>query len=920
MLPEERAREKIDKQLINAGWDIVSRNEYVPKSTSAVKEALMQGNTESDYLLFVDDKAIAVVEAKKEENPLGPEVEKQAEGYARTPQSWYGLWYQGLIPLVYMANGKKIYFKNMLTDPDGDYVELTEMHSPKKMLSLINQVSEFGALPRLEKRGLRECQYNAEVELEKSMKDGKKKNLAVLATGSGKTYLACLASYRMLNYTPTKRILFLVDRNNLARQTEAEFSQFDRTEGQKAMSSLYEIKRLKKEGDIKADIVISTIQKLFAVLTGHKLTDDSEDAEDEKTTTDEEKETKEVITLGDDLKLPPDHFQLIIVDECHRSIYGKWKAVLDYFSGARVLGLTATPTPEAYAYFDNNIIEEYTYDESVVDGVNVPSRVYRIATEITEHGGAIKSGTKVTETARKSGQTTAYVAPQRIDYDNMQLDRSVVNRDQIRKVLLAYKKAIYEELYPEREKSWTYVPKTLIFAKDDNHASEIVEGVKDVFKDEFEDHEVPEHFVQKITYSSGDSNGLIRDLRTEKDFRIAVTVTLVATGTDVKPLEVVLFMKDVYSDVLYTQMKGRGCRVISDDKLREVTPNANTKECYYIVDGVGVTEHEKIIPHPVINSGPGKRVLSLEHLLEHLAHNEVSDENLWLLRDYCSTINRRYEDNPLFGRHLDYFITTYGFAPRTIAGNIQQATDDGLLIEFEYIDPSHDNTRRMALIYSLISNIAARKKLLEMQRGYIVNTEEDPDEIIYSGFSKETAKSFIENFEKYLDENKDNIEALRIIYNSEDTVITHSMLSELRDRLLSESRQYGVYQIWKNYKVLDTEGNVDELDVKTNVNALTNLIQIVRYAYKKNQKLTSLINGYAKIFALYCGQQQRVLTEEQVEIMKQVAEFVINDGAISVKELNEIDTDLWRKGVTSFGGKVLAEEMQALSKFLLKVA
>ena len=411
MLPEERAREKIDKQLRGAGWDVVSRNEYVPKSTSAVKEALMQGNTESDYLLFVDDRAIAVVEAKKEENPLGPEVEKQAEGYARTPQSWYGLWYQGLIPLVYMANGKKIYFKNMLNCPDGDYMELTEMHSPKKMLSLINQISEFGALPRLERKGLRDCQYNAEMELEKSMKDGRSKNLAVLATGSGKTYLACLASYRMLNYTPTKRILFLVDRNNLARQTEAEFSQFDRTEGQKEMSSLYEIKRLKKENDIKADIVISTIQKLFAVLTGQKLNDDSEDAEDEKTFDDEEKETKEIITLGDDLKLPPDYFQLIIVDECHRSIYGKWKAVLDYFSGAKVLGLTATPTPEAYAYFDNNIIEEYTCDESVVDGVNVPSRVYRIATEITEHGGAIKSGTKITETAKKSGQTTAYVAP-----------------------------------------------------------------------------------------------------------------------------------------------------------------------------------------------------------------------------------------------------------------------------------------------------------------------------------------------------------------------------------------------------------------------------------------------------------------------------------------------------------------------------
>ena len=920
MLPEERARKIIDKQLINAGWDIVSRNEYVPKSTSAVKEALMKGNKESDYLLFVDDKAIAVVEAKREENPLGSEVEKQAENYARTPQNWYGLWYKGLIPLVYMANGKKIYFKNMLTDPDGDYVELSEMHSPKKMLSLINQKSDYGALPRLEKHGLRACQYNAEIELEKSIKKGQKKNLVVLATGSGKTYLASLASYRMLNYTATNRILFLVDRNNLGRQAEAEFSRFDRTEGQQEMSSLYEIKRLKKESDIKADIVISTIQKLFAVLTGQKLSDDSEDAEDEQTTADEDKDANEVITLGNDLKLPPDYFQLIIVDECHRSIYGKWKAVLDYFSDATIMGLTATPTPEAYAYFDNNVIEEYTYDESVVDGVNVPSRVYRIATEITEHGGAIKSGTTVIETSRKSGQTTAYVAEQRADYDTTQLDRSVVNREQIRTVLLAYKNAIYEELYPEREKNWAYIPKTLIFAKDDNHASEIVEGVKDVFKNEFENNECPEHFVQKITYSSGDSNGLIRDLRTEKDFRIAVTVTLVATGTDVKPLEVVLFMKDVRSDVLYTQMKGRGCRVISDDKLREVTPNADTKECYYIVDGVGVTEHEKIIPHPVINQGPGKKVLSLEHLLEHLAHNEVSDENLWLLRDYCSTINRRYENNALFGKHLDYFITTYGFAPKTIAGNIQQATDDGILLNDKYIDPSHDNTRRMSLINDLISNTAARNKLLEMQRGYIVCTEEDPDAVIYAGFSKETAKTFIDNFENYLNENKDSIEALRIIYNSEDTIITHSMLSELRDRLLSESRQYGVYQIWKNYKLLDTEGNVDELDVKNNVNALTNLIQIVRYAYKKNQKLTSLIKGYAKRFNLYCGQQQRVLTKDQVDIMHQVAEFIINDGALSLEELNEIDTDLWRKGVTSFGGKMLAEEMQALSRFLLKVA
>ena len=916
MLPEERARIKIDNQLVNAGWDVVSRHEYIPNSASAVKEALMQGNTESDYLLFVEDKAIAVVEAKKESDPLGKEVEKQAERYAVHPQSWYGLWFEGLIPLVYMANGNKICYKNMLIS-DSEYEELTEMHSPKKMLQIINKVSEYGALPRLEKRGLRDCQYDAEIEFEKSIKAGNKKNLAVLATGAGKTYLACLASYRLLNYTSVKRILFLVDRNNLARQTESEFSLFDKTENRQTMSSLYQIRRLKKEKDIKGDIIISTIQKLFSVLTGQALEESNEDVEDENIKKEEEQESAESIQLGNDLKLPPDYFQFIIVDECHRSIYGKWKAVLDYFSDAKILGLTATPTPEAYSFFNNNIIEMYTYDDSVVDGVNVPARTYRIMTDVTEHGGTIEAGTDIVETPRRKNEPVTYTATQPIEYAPIQLDRSVINRDQIRKVLMAYKKAIYTELYPEREQKWEYVPKTLIFAKDDNHATEIVDMTKEVFRDEFENGKLPQNFVQKITYSSEDSNGLIRELRTEKDFRIAVTVTLVATGTDVKPLEVVLFMKDVHSDVLYTQMKGRGCRVISDDKLKEVTPNADTKECYYIVDAVGVTEHEKYIPHPVATSRGGKRTLSLEQLLEHLAHNEVSDENLMLLRDYCATINRRYENDALFGRHLDYFITTYGFAPRTVANNINNAFSEGIMVE--YISPSRDNSMRMGLIYKLISNIPARKKLLEMQRGYYAITN-DEDEVIYAGFSKESAMAYIDHFEKYLNENRDSIEALRILYNSEDLVITHTMLVELRDRLLAENKQYGIYQIWRNYKILDSEGKVEELDIKTNVNALTHLIQIVRYAYKRNQKLTSLFIGYGQRFNLYCGQNQRILTNEQEQIMRQIAEYVIDAGAISVAELNEVDTDLWRKAVTIFGASTLKEEMSALSKFILKVA
>ncbi len=939
--PEEKARIAIDKQLTRAGWEIVSREEYAPGCAAAVKEALMIGNHEADYLLFIDGKAIAVLEAKREENELGDDVRQQAEDYAHTPQNWYGLWFDGLIPLVYLANGKKIYFRNLLED-NSDYVELSEMHSPKRMLRLIGKSSPFGALPRLDRRGLRDCQYRAELAFESALKSRKAKSLAVLATGSGKTYLACLACYRLLNYTPVRRVLFLVDRNNLARQTHNEFSTFDRTENGQEMSSLYDIQRLRKNENIHADIVISTIQKLFAVLTGNPIADTAEDAEDEQNTADEDKNDDRVIQLGDNLMLRPDHFQLIIIDECHRSIYGKWRAVLQYFAGAYILGLTATPTPEAEAFFNHNTIERYTYEDSVIDGVNVPARIYRIKTQITEHGGAILPGTDVTENSRKTGQKIQYKATRRIDYDPRSLDRAVVNPAQIREVLTAYKNAIYTDLYPDRPKDWASIPKTLIFAKDDNHAQQIVEIAKEVFSEgapslegQGENDadmgacphvtspsllerglggEANPHFVQKITYTAEDSNALIRDFRNEKDFRIAVTVTLVATGTDVRPLEVVLFMKDVMSDVLYTQMKGRGCRVISDDKLREVTPNADSKDCYYIVDAVGVTEHEKYIPHPAVDTDTGCKPLSLEILLEQLAHGAVSDENMVLLRDICARIHNRYENSELFGHHLDSFIAQFGFSPKKLAFDIQEKLDSLP----KYTSPSDDNWERMELIECLINNIDARRKLIEMKRGYIV-TAEARDELIYAGFSKETARSFIDNFEKYLDEHKDSVEALRIIYNSEDIVITHRMLLDLRDSLMAENRQYCDYILWKNYKTLDESGDVDELDTKNNMNMLTNLIQIVRYAYKKSPKLVCLANGFERRFNLYVGQNQRALSEEQELLMKKIAEYVIREGALSPADINDIDADLWRLGIQCFG-RTLNEEMQAMARILLKAA
>ena len=917
MLPEEKARKKIDEYLDGAGWTVIPREDFTPDHPFAVTEALMLGNTESDYLLFIEGKAIAVLEAKREENDLRKDVQTQAEQYAHTPQKWYGLWCTDLIPLVYMSNGKKILFKNLLTG-QSDYIEIETMHSPKEMLRLIGKTSAYGALPKLKKRSLRDCQFSAENKFEEHLREGKRKNLAVLATGSGKTFLACLASYRLLNYTYVKRVLFLVDRNNLARQTESEFSQFDLTENQVELSSLYLIRRLRKEDDIKATVVISTIQKLYAVMTGQQLSEDNEDAEDETNAENQENKTDETVQLGEDVKLSSDYFDLIIVDECHRSIYGKWRAVLDYFSDATILGLTATPTPEAEAFFNSNYVERYTIEKSEDDGVNVPARIYRIATQITEHGGSIKAGTTVQETVKRTGETSEYTAQRQVEYDASTLDRTVINRSQITEVLKRFKEAIYRDLYPDREVDWEHIPKTLIFAKDDNHATEIVEAAKSVFKTEFPNEILPKGFVQKITYSAGDSNALIRDLRTEREFRIAVTVTLVATGTDVKPLEIVLFMKDVQSLVLYTQMKGRGCRTISEDKLREITPNAHYKECYYIVDAVGVTEHEKKIPR--VNPGPGpNKKLTLYEVLEHLSHKELSDDNLMLLRDYCASIHNRYENDPLFGYHLSEFIRDYGFSPRDLSSAIRDAFDKELLPPF--YSPSDENKIRWQFVAKLIGNVPARKKLLELHRGYIAITEEDPDKLISAGFSVETAKEYIENFQKYIMEHKDDIEALRIIYNSEDTLITNSMLYDLSEKLLLEDRHFSAEHLWKYYRTLNA-GAVDELDEHTTAKLLTNLIQIVRYAYGKSQKLTTLMNGFVQRFNLYCGQTQRDLSDEQVTVMRQIAEYIVSEGSVSAIELNQSDADLWRRGMNAFGlnAIMLNDEMNALSRILLKVA
>ena len=904
--PEEKARIKIDDWLEKAGWKVVSRDQYSNAiNAQAVKENLMEGNLKADYMLFLNGKAIAVLEAKKAENKLGDDVKAQAENYTKIlpPSNQY--WFNP-IPFVFISNGETMLFKDM-RNPDNSYINLKKMYSPKEIVEIAGIEDEYAklpAIPPIGPKGLRECQFEAISNLELSFKYGEKKALIVLATGAGKTFTACTAAYRLLNYTSAKRVLFLVDRNNLGKQAEGEFGTYKLTETGNAFSDEYIVHRLKSVEKIgNASVVISTIQRLFAALTGQTIEDNDDDEESL-----EEGSTAGKVTLTGNILLPPDFFDVIIIDECHRSIYGDWQQVLTYFNKAKIIGLTATPTPEAEAFFNKNRVVNYTLEKSIIDGVNVPPLVFRIKTEISENGVTLNDGEKVKKLSKYTGDQKTQKQQEDKQYAKTELDRSIIVPSQIKKVVQAYKDSIYEYLYPERKKDWYMIPKTLFFAKTESHAEYIKQAIEEVFATEFPNGKVPENYVQKITCKAGNSNQLISDFRNNNDFRIAITVTLVATGTDVRPLEVLVFMRDIHSEVLYTQMKGRGCRTIADDKLQLITTNATSKDCFYLVDAVGVTEHEKSIPEPSKKrENPG--VLSLKNLLEHLAHGEVSDQNLNLLMGYLSKVDNKAEPEDL----LELNTLLQKVTIKQLCLNIVDALQNFP----NFKDINQPNTERKLLISPLIDNLKARKKLLEINAGFIKITIDKSDAIINVGFSKEQAKGYIEQFEDYINDNKDEIEALRIIYNQEKIAITHSMLKDLEKKLITHNNQLRSDFLWNCYQTLDGEtGNVKPLSKETELGILTNLIQLVRYGFKIENELVSLKRRFGSYFNLYCGQAWRKFTPEQVEIVEQIADYIVQNGCISNIELSKTKPDLFKKAIPIFGADKINTELQTISNYI----
>ena len=902
LTPEAKARVKIDKMLEMAGWRVVSRDEFVANEALAVREGIMQGNKETDYLFFLMGKAVGVLEAKREEIDVNtPNVIEQAEEYTRNLPNWCQS-YQNPLPLIWLSNGKDYFFRD-IRDNNPEYQKVEKILTPKEVVRRLGIQDRYAGLPIIQPRGLRDCQYEAVTELERSLKDGKTRALMVLATGAGKTYLAITAAYRLLNYAQYHRVLFLVDRNNLGRQAEREFGKYRLTESGDPFNAIYDVERLKSaKFPQNTNVVISTIQRLFSLLKGEPINDTDEDIETDV----DDNEEPEMVVLPNRLNLPRDYFDLIIIDECHRSIYSSWRAVLDYFDSAVKIGLTATPAPQTLAYFDNNRVVNYTLERSIADHVNVGCRTYCIKTKQTENGGAILEGQDVKRETVYTGEVENINVKETKQYTKEELNRSIINPAQIKLILQTYKDAVYTEMFtdPQREPNFDYLPKTLIFALNERHANNIVKIANEVF-----DHTPGDGFVQKITYTAGNTDQLIKDFCNERKFRIAVTVTLVATGIDIKPLEVVMFMRYVKSQLLYVQMKGRGVRTIGDDVLRQVTPNAFSKDLFYLVDAVGMTEGEHTIPQP---SGPTRPMPTLEELLERIAHGYLSDEYLALLAARLSRIDAKANDEQKDKFRSIAGVTIHELSVRIF--NVFEPQSGIVLPLFNNINES--NTERKALVTELANNKDARKYLCILNAGFVQTLIPGEDILISKGFTIEEAQQTVDAFEVYVNAHRDDIEALQFIYSGKPA--NRKILEELVEKLKDANVQFEPHRLWNSYVITQPEKVKHfQNEEREQRNLYTNIIQLVRFAYRQIEKLDTLFTTGEQYFNLWCGQVQRNLTVEQKTIFAHIKDYIIANGSCSIKEYHDVDESSIAVLIQSMGKEELKNSLYSLSQFII---
>jgi len=881
MKPEDKARVTIDKLLEAADWDVQDYKQ-VNLSASvgvAVRYFPLKNQKEADYILFVDRKACGVIEAKKEGVTLSG-VAEQSKMYQELFPDDLPL-YINPLPFAYESTGVETQFSDN-RDPNYRSRRVFGFHTPEELKHWLDQDStlryNLTQLPELNKQGLYDCQVDAITGLEDSLRDSKPRSLIQMATGSGKTFAAVSSIYRLIKFGKAKRVLFLVDRNTLGRQAKREFMSYRTPDDGRLFTELYNVQNLTSNIiDPVNRVVITTIQRLFSMLKGDAEIDEELD---EKSAYELSNMTKPV-EVQYNRNLPIGFFDLIITDECHRSIYNLWRQVLEYFDSF-LIGLTATPGKQTLGFFDQNLVTEYSHERAVADGINVGYEVYRIKTEIGEKGSKVDAGYYVDRRDKQSRRVRWEQLDEDLEYKKNQLDKDVVAKDQIRTVIKAFKDKCLPEIFPDR----TEVPKTLIFAKDDSHAEDIVGIVREEFGKGNE-------FCKKITYrTTGEKpDDLIASFRNSYNPRIAVTVDMISTGTDIKPLEILIFMRDIRSRTYFEQMKGRGTRIIKKPDLQKVTPDAKAKTHFVIVDAVGVCESDKT------DSLPIERIptIPFDKLLNQIALGNREPDMLTTLAGRLSRLDKQIDDkdrkeilNYLDGKDIRHTI-------RNLLDSVDPDIQNEKASEkFNTVEPTEEQIKEIA---EELTNDACkpfdnpdfRNTLIEIKKKneQTIDTV-SKDKVTFAGFdanATEKAKQVVGSFKEFIEQNKDEIMALQIIYNRPygQTKLTTELVEQLSDELRKPPYSINSDVLWRAYKRLEKD-SVKGAGVQR---VLTDLISLVKHGIGYESLLIPFPESVEQRFNNWLKEQKRSgkeFTEEQLAMLNMIKDHIASSASISKED------------------------------------
>ncbi|MCY3577895.1 MAG: DEAD/DEAH box helicase family protein [bacterium] len=890
----------IDEQLVACGWEVQDyRNAAVAAARGVAVREVPTDAGPADYVLYVDSQAVGVIEAKKEVTTLTG-VEPQTRKYQTAyPENLPAFRVDGALPFGYESTGTVTHFTNWL-DPKPTSRGVFAFHRPETFARWRSNYNEFngnatlrngfGELPDLgdEPPGLWPAQAEAIRNLEASFKDNRPKALIQMATGAGKTFTAANVCYRLVRHAQANRILFLVDRANLGRQAVREFEGFEVPSGHQKFTELYNVRRLTSShldmaSEAAAKVHVSTIQRLYSILRDEELDEDL----DERSGFDTAPE--QPVEVAYNPRVPIESYDLIIIDECHRSIYGVWRQVLEYFD-AFLVGLTATPGIQTFGFFDQNLVMEYGHTQAVADRVNVDFDIFRIRTEITETGGTVPAGFVTEFRDRETRSIRLERADDDIPYGHTELDRRVVARDQIRTIVRTLRNSL-PDMFEDRERDENgflrHIPKTLIFAKDDSHADDIVQIVREEFG-------LGNQGAVKITYRSGESGEsaeqLLQKFRTDYPTRIAVTVDMIATGTDVKPIECVVFMRMVRSRNFFEQMKGRGVRVIDSDQLRTVTPDAQAKDRFVIVDAVGVTEADLHDTVPLER----KRHVSFDQLLNQIGLGARDPDVVSSVASRLARLNRRITAEDRAEVEL-----VAGVKLNDLVRQITDALDldrqhEAAAAETGTGDPTpgHVAVAAQQLIAEAIQPLAGnpelREKLVDIRRSYeqVIDTA-SRDRVITSEFSidaADRARTQVESWKQFIEDHKDEITALEVLYSQPyGGGLTYDDIKELVSAIGRPPHNWTPDILWQAYETLD------QSRVRGSGHRVaTDLVSLVRYALGNSDELVAYPDLVNERFEVWLNQHSAAgsdFTEDQLTYLVLIKDRIASSLSINLADL-----------------------------------